>query len=225
MTPTDVAEHVATELARTVSAVDASRRVALAVPGGSVAELLFPRLARLTLDWSRIDVTWVDERVVPPDHTDSNVCAARRHWLDRLAAPGPRIIAPSFSADTDRMAADWQAALIDALGTPPRLDIAMLGVGPDGHVASIFPRHPSLDREDAWVIGVHDAPKPPPERVTLTRAALALASELWIIAFGRGKAAAIREARADPHASSPLAQVVAAAKRVRWFLDDAAASA
>ena len=225
MTPTDVAEHAATELARTVSAADASRRVALAVPGGSVAELLFPRLARLALDWSRIDVTWVDERVVPPDHPDSNVCAARRHWLDRLAAPGPRIIAPPFSTDADRMAADWQAALIDALGTPPRLDIAMLGVGSDGHVASIFPRHPSLDREDAWAIAVHDAPKPPPERVTLTRAALAQASELWVIAFGREKAAAIREARADPLASSPLAQVVATAKRVRWFLDDAAASA
>jgi 6-phosphogluconolactonase len=225
MTPNDVAEQVATELARTVSAADAGRRVALAVPGGSVAELLFPHLARLALDWSRIDVTWVDERVVPPDHPDSNIGIARRHWLDRLAAPGPRIIVPPFSADADRMAADWQAALVEALGTPPRLDVAMLGVGPDGHVASIFPGHPSLDREDAWVVGVHDAPKPPPERVTLTRAMLSHASELWVIAFGREKAAAIREARADPHASSPLAQVVAAGQRVRWFLDDAAATA
>jgi 6-phosphogluconolactonase len=224
MTPTDVAEEVVTELARTVAAADAGRRVALAVPGGSVAELLFPRLARLALDWSRIDVTWVDERVVPPDHPDSNVGVARRHWLDQLAAPGPRIITPSFSMDADRMAADWQAALIGALGTPPRLDVALLGVGPDGHVASIFPRHPSLDREDAWVIGVHDAPKPPPERVTLTRAALAQASELWVIAFGHEKAAAIREAQADPYASSPLAHVIAAGPRVRWFLDDAAAS-
>jgi 6-phosphogluconolactonase len=219
MTPPDVAEQVVTELARAVTATDAGRRVALAVPGGSVAELLFPRLVRLALDWSRIDVTWVDERVVPPDHPDSNVGVARRHWLDQLAAPGPRIIAPPFSPDADRMASDWQAALIGALGTPPHLDVALLGVGPDGHVASIF------DREDVWVIGVHDAPKPPPERVTLTRAALAQASELWIVAFGREKAGAIREARADPHASSPLAQVIAAARHVRWFLDDAAASA
>ena len=123
------------------------------------------------------------------------------------------------------MAADWQTALVAALGTPPRLDIAILGVGPDGHVASIFPRHPSLDREDLWAVGVHDAPKPPPERVTLTRAALAHASELWVVAFGGEKAAAIREARADPHSSLPLARVVAASQRVRWFLDDAAGSA
>ena len=67
MTPTDVAEQVATDLARTVTAADAGRRVALAVPGGSVADLVFPRFARLAVDWSRVDVTWVDERVVPPD--------------------------------------------------------------------------------------------------------------------------------------------------------------
>jgi 6-phosphogluconolactonase len=225
MTPTDVAEQVATELARTVTAADAGRRVALAVPGGSVADLLFPRFARLAVDWSRVDVTWVDERAVPPDHPDSNVRVARHLWLDRLAAPGPRIIAPPFSLDADRMAADWQAALIGALGVPPRLDVALLGVGSDGHVASIFPLDPSLDRQDVWVIGVHDAPKPPPDRVTLTRATLAQSSELWVVAFGREKAAAIREARADPHASSPLAQVIAAAPHVRWFLDDAAASA
>src|SRR4029453_4056360 len=116
MTPTDVAEEVVTELARTVAAADAGRRVALAVPGGSVAELLFPRLARLALDWSRIDVTWVDERVVPPDHPDSNVGVARRHWLDQLAAPGPRIITPSFSMDAHPMAADWQGGPVRRLG-------------------------------------------------------------------------------------------------------------
>jgi 6-phosphogluconolactonase len=170
-------------------------------------------------------VTWVDERVVPPDHPDSNVRVARHHWLDHLPTPGPRIIVPPFSADADQMAADWQTALVTALGTPPHLDVAMLGVGPDGHVASIFPRHPSLDREDLWAIGVHNAPKPPPDRVTLTRAALAHASEVWVVAFGGEKAAAIREARGDPHSSLPLARVVAASQRVRWFLDDAAASA
>jgi 6-phosphogluconolactonase len=221
MTPTEVAEQVATELARGVVSA-AAPRVALAVPGGSVAELVFPRLTSLALDWCRIDVTWVDERVVPPDHPDSNVHIAKRLWLDRLA-PGPRIIPPPFSPDADRMAAGWQAALVATLGSPPRLDIAILGVGPDGHVASIFPGHPSLDREDAWAVGVHDAPKPPPERVTLTRAALARASELWIVAFGREKAAVVREARTDPGSPLPLARVVSAGPRVRWFLDDAAA--
>jgi len=224
MTPTDVAECVTDEFAKVVAA-ETGRRFVLGVPGGSVAELVFPRFASRAIDWSRIDVTWVDERVVPPDHPDSNVYVARRHWLDHLVAPGPRLISPSFFMDADRMAAAWEAVLVAALGTPPRIDIAMLGVGPDGHVASIFPSHPSLDRQDRWVIGVHDAPKPPPERVTLSRATLAHASELWVIAFGREKAAVIREARADPLSSLPLALVVAASKSVRWFLDDAAASA
>jgi 6-phosphogluconolactonase len=162
LTPTDVAERVVSEFARRVATATSEPRFAVAVPGGSVAELVFPRLGELALDWSRIDVTWVDERVVPPDDPDSNVHVARRHWLDRLPAPPPRVISPPFSPDADRMAADWEAALISALGTPPRLDIAMLGVGPDGHVASIFPSHPSLRRQDRWVIGVHNAPKPSP---------------------------------------------------------------
>ena len=220
MTPTDVAAEVARELARYVGAT-AERRVALAVPGGSVAELAFPRFAMLALDWSQVDLTWVDERVVPPDHPDSNVFAARRLWLDRVA-PGPRLIAPPYAPDADEMASTWERALVTTLGTPPKLDIAILGAGPDGHVASIFPGHPSLEREDAWAIGVHDAPKPPPERVTLTRAALTRAAEIWIVAFGREKAAVIRDARSDPSSTLPLARVITAAHRVRWFLDDAA---
>jgi 6-phosphogluconolactonase len=224
MTPTDVAEQVAAELERTVAAVTGPRRVALAVPGGSVAEVVFPHFASLPIDWTRIDITWVDERVVPPDHPDSNVRAAKCLWLDHLAAPGPQIIPPPFSPDADRMAADWQTALVSALGTPPRLDVALVGVGPDGHVASIFPGHPSLDREDLWAVGVHGAPKPPPDRVTLTRATLAHATELWVVAFGREKAAVIREARDNPRSPLPLARVVAAGPRVRWFLDAAASS-
>jgi 6-phosphogluconolactonase len=221
MTPTDVAEQVAAELGRYVSTA-ANPRVAIAVPGGSVADVVFPHFAALAIEWPCVDVTWVDERVVPPDHHDSNVHAAKRLWLDRLA-PGPRIIAPPFSPDADRMAADWQTALVAALGLPPRLDIAILGAGPDGHVASIFPSHPSLERDDLWAAGVHHAPKPPPERVTLTRATFAHARELWVVAFGREKGAVIREARDNSRSSLPLARVVSAGPQVRWFLDDGAA--
>jgi 6-phosphogluconolactonase len=220
-----VANQVARVFEQTArGAASAGSRVAVAVPGGSVAEIVFPRLAVLTLDWSRIDVTWVDERVVPPDHPDSNVRATRLHWLDLLPPPGPRIIAPPFAASAGHVARAWEDSLVAALGSPPRLDIAMLGVGPDGHVASLFPNHPALACEDAWVVGITDAPKPPPVRVTLTRAALAHAAELWIVAFGREKASVIREARHDPDSPLPLARVIASGPRVRWFLDDEAAS-
>jgi len=222
MSPTEVAEQVAAEFARYVDATP-QPRLAIAVPGGSVADLLFPRFATLAIDWRRIDVTWVDERVVPPDHPDSNVRAARHLWIDRLAE-SPRLIPPPFSPDADLMAAEWQRMLVATIGSPPRLAVAILGVGPDGHVASIFPQHPSLERDDAWAIGVHDAPKPPPDRVTLTRATLARASELWVVACGSEKAAAIGEVRRNPASPLPLARVVAGGPRVRWFLDDAAAA-
>lgn len=220
MTPTEVAGQVAAELAEYARAA-AGARVALAVPGGSVADIVFPRFASLAIDWSRVDVTWVDERVVPPDHRDSNVYAAKRLWLDHLE-PSARLIVPPYSPDADRMAGQWQTALVNALGAPPRLDIAILGAGPDGHVASIFPNHPSLDRDDLWAAAVHNAPKPPPERVTLTRGTLAHANELWVVAFGREKAAIVSAAREDPHSPLPLARVVNSGPRVRWFLDDAA---
>jgi 6-phosphogluconolactonase len=225
MTRADVADHIADAFEKTArAAASVNNRVAVAVPGGSVGRVVFPRFAALTLDWSRVDVTWVDERVVSPDHPDSNVRATRRHWLDLLPSPGPRIIAPPFEGSVEQVSRAWEASLVAALGTPPRLDVAMLGVGPDGHVASLFPNHPALACEDAWVVGITDAPKPPPVRVSLTRAALAHASELWIVAFGREKAAAIREARHNRDSRLPLARVITSGPLVRWFLDGEAAS-
>jgi 6-phosphogluconolactonase len=222
VTPTEVAEQVAAELAK-YARTAAGARISLAVPGGSVADVVFPFFAALAIDWSRVDITWVDERVVPPDHHDSNVYAAKRLWLNRLD-PSARLIVPPYSPDADRMAGEWQTLLVEALGAPPRLDIVILGAGPDGHVASIFPNHPSLDRDDLWAAGVHDAPKPPPERVTLTPATLARANELWVVAFGSAKAAIVRDARDDPRSTLPLARVVNSGPLVRWFLDTAAAA-
>ncbi len=211
-------------LAQAGAAISAGRRFAVAVPGGSVATRVFPRLASLPLDWPSIDVTWVDERVVPASDPDSNRCAADDHWLARISGPGPRLIVPPVDLGSpDRVAAAWQTALVDALGDPPRLDVAILGVGPDGHVASLFPGHPALMRTDAWALGVDDSPKPPPARVTLTLATLAHARELWFVAFGREKAAAMTEARSGQRSSLPAAVLARSGPAVRWFLDDAAA--
>jgi 6-phosphogluconolactonase len=121
-----------------------------------------------------------------------------------------------------QVAAGWQAALVTTLGSPPRLDLAVLGVGADGHVASLFPLHPVLDCLDVWVAGVSDSPKPPSSRVTLTLATLAHAREIWIVAFGSSKAAAIAEARGNPGSMLPVALVARSGPAVRWFLDGAA---
>ncbi len=93
-------------------------------------------------------------------------------------------------------------------------------MGSDGHVASLFAGHPLLDRRGAWTAGLADSPKPPPARVTLTLDALAAASEIWVVAFGREKAAAVADARDNPASQLPVAIVARAARRVQWFLDD-----
>jgi 6-phosphogluconolactonase len=96
-------------------------------------------------------------------------------------------------------------------------------MGPDGHVASLFPSHAVLECLDVWVAGVSDAPKPPASRVTLTRATLTHAREIWVIAFGAEKAAAAASARRDPTSTLPVAMIARSGPLVRWFLDAAAA--
>ena len=225
MNADEVAAQVSTLfLAQAVAARSSGRRFAVAVPGGSVATRVFPRLATLVLDWQAIDLTWVDERVVSAGDPESNLRATEDNWLTRIQGPGPRLIAPPVELQSpDAVAAAWQAQLVRTLGDPPRLDVAILGVGPDGHVASLFPGHPVLLRTDAWALGVDDSPKPPPARVTLTQATLSRARELWMVAFGREKAAVLAEARRVADSRLPVAVVARSGPAVRWFLDDAAA--
>jgi 6-phosphogluconolactonase len=225
MTPAGVAAEVVATFGQRVAAAFARQpRFAVAVPGGSVATAVFPRLAALDLDWSRLDLTWVDERVVPFTDRESNVGLTRELLMTPLGAKSPRAILPPVDAgDPARVAARWELALIDALGSPPRLDLAILGMGPDGHVASLFVNHAVVAVNDHWTAGVTDAPKPPPRRVTLTVPTFAQAAEIWIVAFGAEKAAAAAAARRDPASALPVAVVARAGPPVRWFLDDEAA--
>ena len=123
----------------------------------------------------------------------------------------------------EQLAAEAERELVRQLGTPPALDLVVLGVGSDGHVASLFPDHPVIGRRDAWVVAVEDAPKPPPHRLSLSARALAAARSIWIVAFGAEKARVIHEARTDAGSRLPLAAVVRGGPPVRWFLDDGAA--
>lgn len=223
MSPEEVADQVAGAFADAVTrTVTAGRRFRCAVPGGSVATTVFPRLAHLPLPWSLIDVFLADERLVAPDHPASNARAVRQHWLDHLGAVRP-VFHPMATTGlaADQAASIASAALCQVAGTPPRLDLIVLGVGPDGHVASLFPGRAWCDSLE-WVLAVHDAPKPPPDRLSLGLATLSAAREIWLVAFGAEKAAAIAEARALPPSPLPVAVVARSGPRVRWFLDRAA---
>jgi 6-phosphogluconolactonase len=189
---------------------DAAART-IAVPGGSVTEL-FPRLARARLDWPRVHLFWVDERAVPPTHAESNFGAARA-----LIATGAQVHRMEAEReDADRAAADYEGALRAA--APDGLDFVLLGVGPDGHVASLFPGHALLAAREKWVAVVDDAPKPPPRRMTLTLPVLLAARTVVVMALSAGKAGLVRGALTDPTSMLPVALVMRGNHDVRLVL-------
>jgi 6-phosphogluconolactonase len=204
-------------------ALTARGRFACAVPGGSVAEAFFPRLARTAVDWTRLHVFFADERAVAPEHPDSNAGLARRLWLDRVPVP-PDHVHSLFRPDLELEQAAERAErdLVSVLGAPPRFDLVLLGMGSDGHVGSLFPGHPALCSR-RLVLAVRDAPKPPPQRLTLGLAALAEATEICVAAFGAEKAAAVQQALEAPACALPVALALRGAPRARLLLDPAAA--
>jgi 6-phosphogluconolactonase len=206
-------------------ALDDRGAFAVALPGGSVATTCFPRLAALPFDWSHTDFFWGDERAVPASHPDSNYGVAARLWLEPAGVPAARIHRMPADQPDLNVAADVHAVeLVSVLGTPPRLDLVLLGVGPDGHVCSLFPGHPLLNEERRWVAPVFDSPKPPPARLTLTLPVLAAARHVVIAMMGEAKADIARQAVEDPASRLPVAIVAHRAPRVTFLLDPAAAN-
>ncbi len=199
---------------------------AIALAGGSAATALLPSLATAGLAWSRTEVFWADERAVPPQDPESNYGLARRLLLEPAAVPAERVHRMEAEApDLERAAAAYANTLVRVLGTPTRLDLALLGAGPDGHVASLFPGHPTLREAERLALPIFDAPKPPPRRLTLTLPVLASAERVVVFAKGREKASAIRAALAEPASDLPIARLARAARAMTVLLDAEAASA
>lgn len=220
--PERVARRVEEEGRR---ALAARGRFSLALPGGSVAQSVFPHLARLAFDWSRTDFFWGDERAVAPSHPDSNFGVAQSLWLEPARVPAERIHRMEADApDIEGAAAAYADTMARVLGSPPRLDLVILGMGPDGHVCSLFPGHPLLGEERRFVAAVTDSPKSPPRRVTLTLPALAAAELVVVVALGEAKAAVLEEALTRAESPLPIAQVARRARKVAFYLDPEAAS-
>ncbi len=220
-----LAEALAGRLEESGARAIASRgRFRLALPGGSVATAFFPRLARAALDWSRVDFFWGDERAVPPSDPESNYGVARKLWLDPARVPEASVHRmPADAADLGRAAAEHAELLERLAGSPPRLDLVLLGVGPDGHVCSLFAGHPLLAERRRWVAAIEDSPKPPPRRLTLTLPVLAAAESVVVVALGAGKAEIVRAAIEDPASALPVAIVARQARLALFVLDPEAA--
>lgn len=206
------------------TARNARGRFALALPGGSVARQFLPALGQASVDWTRADLFWSDERAVPPEDPESNYGLASSAWLQNAGLP-PACIhrMPADAADLNAAARQYQSTLVALLGSPPVLDVALLGMGPDGHVCSLFPGHPLLTEERQFVAAVFDSPKPPPRRLTLTLPALAACRLVVVAAFGSGKAPVVAEALRDPGSRLPVALVLRRARQSLVLLDPEAA--
>jgi 6-phosphogluconolactonase len=223
-TPAELAQTFAARLTSTAERVQATgRALSLVLPGGSVAEIFFPVLALAAIDWTMVEVFWSDERAVPPDDEDSNYRMADELLLRRVAIDRARIHRmEADAADLCAAARQYEAKLARAIGTPPHFDVVLLGVGPDGHVCSLFPGHRALEETVRHVVAVTDSPKPPPARLTLTLAALA-GAEVYIAAFGPAKAAVVGEALTNLASRLPVARAARTGRAAVFLLDGAAA--
>ena len=195
----------------------------LAVPGGSVAEQFFPVLASADLDWRRLHLFWCDERAVPADHPDSNYRIAAE-WRLSAAMPAANVHRMKGEEDDlDRAARAYEAELRSVAGSRGAVDVALVGVGPDGHVCSLFPSHPALEERARLVLPIADSPKPPSRRLTLTLPALQGAL-LVAAAFGASKADVMRDAIENPSSLLPVARAARQAAAAVFLLDSAAAA-
>jgi 6-phosphogluconolactonase len=204
-TPEEVAAAGAAAIAQALQA--GSRTLVLA--GGTTPARCYELLADLQVEWGRVTVLFGDERCVRPNHPDSNYRMARETLLDRVSPATVHRMPAELGPEEG--AAEYQA-VVAALAP---LDMVVLGIGEDGHTASLFPGHPVL-RAKGLVAGVRDSPKPPPERVTLTMAALQGARQVIILATGAGKAKAVAMAKRQEVPSGMIAGA-------RWLIDRAAA--
>jgi 6-phosphogluconolactonase len=227
-----LADAVAAALIERLAEVQAEGRVpSVALTGGTIADRIHRAVATsidgLDVDWSEVDFYFGDERYVDSWSEDRNALAARRDLLDHVGADPARVheMPASDSGLTLEEAAAAYADTVHANGTG-EFDVVMLGMGPDGHVASLFPGHPALDVEDRIAVAVSGSPKPPAERLSLTFPALNRTRAVWFVVSGEGKAETVARARrsgADRH-DVPAAGVVGREETI-WWLDAGAASA
>lgn len=218
-----------------VQAAKGSASVVLTGGGTGLAVLkeLRGSSARDAIDWSRLDIYWGDERFVPADSDDRNEKGAREALLDHVPVDPKRVhaMAPSdgeFGDDVDRAAAAYAEVLAanagpEDHGDVPAFDIMLLGLGGEGHTASVFPESPAVYETERTVVAVRNCPKPPPTRISLTLPAIRRAREVWLMTAGEGKADAVALALAGAGEVQVPVAGARGDRRTLWLLDRAAA--
>ena len=203
----------------------------VALSGGSTPRDTYLRLATEALAssvmWSRVQVLWVDERCVPPHDVESNYRMARETLLDRVPIPAANVHRIHGEDDPPTAAGVYEATLRALLRTPAgaRIDLVLLGLGEDGHTASLFPGSAAVHEQTSWVLAAR-APAAPVWRITLTPAVINAAAEVLFLVAGGAKAGILRRVLEGPRRPQELpAQAIAPSNgRVRWCVDAAAAA-
>ena len=215
---------------RTINdAVRSTGRCSLVLSGGSTPRRLYGLLAsrfREQIPWVDVHVFWGDERYVPPDDAQSNYRMAKETLLDHVPCPAAKVHPmPTHFSDPDAAARDYEATLRSYFaGGPPEFDLVLLGLGPEGHTASLFPESSALAEPTRWVLPVM-TPADPPVRVTLTFPVLNRAAHAYFLVTGSNKARALHHiltCTADPN-TFPAAGVRLASGTLIWWIDRDAA--
>ncbi|GFP93687.1 probable 6-phosphogluconolactonase 4 chloroplastic [Phtheirospermum japonicum] len=188
-----------------------------------------------SIDWSKWHIFWVDERVVPKDHPDSNYLLAYNEFLSKVPIPAGNVYAINDALSAEGAADDYETCLKHLVKTKildqsqsskfPKFDLMLMGMGPDGHIASLFPGHPLVQESEKWVSFINDSPKPPPERISFTLPVINSSANVALVVAGAGKASAVYTALSDVSNSEVLpVGLVEPEGELTWFLDREAAS-
>lgn len=223
---------------RLVDAQSARGSASLVLTGGRTGNAVLEHLraipARDAVDWARVDLYWGDERFLPSGHADRNETQARQALLDHVPVDPARVhvMEPSdgkFGDDPDAAASAYAEVLAAAArpedhGPVPTFDVCLLGVGEEGHTASLFPGSPAVYEQERTVVAVRNCPKPPPTRISLTLPAIRQAAEVWLMTTGAGKAAPVAMALTGAGEVQIPAAGARGRRRTLWLLDKAAAA-
>lgn len=233
---TDLADYIAE-----LSEVSVKERgvFAIALSGGSLIDLmgkLCEAPYNKTVDWAKWYIFWADERVVAKNHSDSNYKLAKDGLLSKVPVVPSHVHSINDTVTAEEAADEYGFAIRQLVKTRvisvsdtsdcPKFDLILLGMGSDGHVASLFPNHSVLEEKDEWVTFITDSPKPPPERITFTLPVINSASNVAVVITGGNKAEAVHLAIDDvgPDCPSLPARMVQPTKgKLVWFIDKPAA--
>lgn len=213
--------------------IDRKGRFTIALSGGSLPAALTGLIGNPSIKWNHWQVFYADERLVPLDHADSNHLACTKALFEHVPIPAENIhtIDPALINDRESLADEYEKVLIREFAQKdaarfPVFDLILLGVGPDGHTASLFPGHALLSEEDRWVADIADSPKPPSVRITLTYPVLNHAARVaFVAAGGVGKADIVQAILDRPEEGLPAARVRPSFPgQLVWFVDEGAAS-